>query len=395
MVVRKWLDNNFYGAIWSLVFQGQIAEWSIGGGANRYDGDHFGNITWMEHPGTNWPGYVWYRNNGLKNEFNIYGKINARISGSISGFADLQFRSVGYALSGRDDDMRNLTQKHSYGFFNPKAGLFWNNGGGSDAYLSVAVAHREPTRSDFTDASGDAEVTPRPERLTDFEGGYTFRTADLSLGVNLYYMHYHDQLVPTGKISNTGYPVMTNVAVSYRTGIELTCSYRPSRIIGLKMNMTLSSSKIRNFRNYFFNYNTSDWSEEYTWSDLGNVDIAYSPGVVSSAEVQIDPLKNLGFRLTGKYIGKQYFDNTMSDDRSVDPYYFCNMTTEYTFSAGKMKEAAVRLAVNNFTDVLFGGNLYENNAYGGMWTEDGVEKTWSYFFPQAGINYMLGFSLTF
>ncbi|MCK7539186.1 MAG: hypothetical protein MZV63_53815 [Marinilabiliales bacterium] len=43
----------------------------------------------------------------------------------------------------------------------------------------------------------------------------------VALGVNLYYMHYRDQLVPTGRISNTGYPIMTNVPESYRTGVEL------------------------------------------------------------------------------------------------------------------------------------------------------------------------------
>jgi iron complex outermembrane receptor protein len=31
---------------------------------------------------------------------------------------------------------------------------------------------------------------------------------------------------------------------------------------------------------------------------------------------------------------------------------------------------------------------YESNAYGGTWYEDGVEKTWSYYFPQAGTNFM-------
>jgi iron complex outermembrane receptor protein len=38
---------------------------------------------------------------------------------------------------------------------------------------------------------------------------------------------------------------------------------------------------------------------------------------------------------------------------------------------------------------------YENNAYGGMWTEDGVEKSWAYYFPQAGITYTAGISLSF
>jgi len=261
--------------------------------------------------------------------------------------------------------------------------------------LSVSVAHREPTRSNFTDATGDADVTPRAERLTDFEGGYSYKTAKLSLNLNLYYMLYHDQLVPTGKISNTGYPVMTNVPESFRTGAELSCSYRPSDIITMRMNMTLSNNKIRDFRNYFFNYNTSDWSEEYTWEDLGSVDIAYSPRIISSAEMEIKPLKNVALSFNGKYVGKQYFDNTMRESRTIDPYYTFNMFLDYTLTLRDKGQAVLKLSVNNFTDGLFGNNHYESNAYGGMWAEDGVEKTWAYYFPQAGINYMIGLSFSF
>ncbi|MEZ5021185.1 MAG: hypothetical protein R2756_13910 [Bacteroidales bacterium] len=90
-------------------------------------------------------------------------------------------------------------------FFNPKAGLFWSNGSGSEAFVSAAVAHRGPADR-LQDAAGDPAATPGRERLTDFEGGYSFHNPDYALGVNLYYMWYRDQLVPAGKISSTGIP---------------------------------------------------------------------------------------------------------------------------------------------------------------------------------------------
>lgn len=390
LVQRKWLDNNFYGAVWSLVRPGAVAEWTLGGAVSRYDGDHFGNIIWMEYPGSVTPGYEWYRNNGLKDEFNVYGKINARITGSISGFADLQYRQIGYRFDGPDDDMKDLTASHMFRFVNPKTGLFWSDGSGSDAFLSVSVAHREPSRSDFKEAAGDDDATPRPERLTDLEGGYSFRNGQVALGINLYYMHYSDQLVPTGQISNTGYPVMTNVPESFRTGMELSGSYSPATVVSLKANLTLSRSRIKDFRNYYFNYNTSDWSEDYLWSDLGDVDIAYSPRITGSAEIELNPHKNLGLRLTGKYVGKQYFDNTMSEERTINPYFVSNISAGYEIHLKGVEELMLRLTVNN----LF-NTMYENNAYGGMWTEDGDEKTWAYFFPQAGVNFTAGVSVTF
>ncbi|MCU0458641.1 MAG: TonB-dependent receptor [Bacteroidales bacterium] len=390
MVQRKWLDNLFYGAVWSLIKDGTSTEWTLGGAINRYDGDHYGTILWMEHPGNITPGYEWYRNNGLKDEASIYGKVNSALTGSLNAFLDLQLRHIRYRFEGPDDDMKDLGGSHRFLFFNPKAGLFWNNGSGSEAFVSAAVAHREPTRADYKDAAGDPEATPGRERLTDFEGGYTFRDSRAALGINLYYMSYRDQLVPTGKISSTGYPIMTNVPVSFRTGIELTGSYRPSPVAALKLNLTLSRSRIRDFINFYFNYNTDDWSEEYLQNDLGTVDIAYSPRITGSAELEVNPLKNLRLNLTGKYVGMQYFDNTMSSDRTIDPYFVSNLSAAYEIRMKRAGELTLRFMVNN----LFNAQ-YENNAYGGMWTEDGEEKTWAYFFPQAGINYTAGISLSF
>jgi len=390
VVQQKWLDNLFYGAVFSLIKQSNRTEWTFGGALNRYDGDHFGKLKWMEYPGKITPGHEWYRNNGLKDEINVYGKVNTALTASLSAFLDLQLRNISYRFEGPDDDMKELDGSHRFLFFNPKAGLFWSNGSGSEAFVSAAVAHREPTRSDFKDAAGDPDATPDRERLTDFEGGYTYRNARAAIGINLYYMWYRDQLVPTGRISNTGYPIKTNVPESYRAGVELSGSYRPSKMVAVKMNMTLSRNRILDFRNHYFNYNTDDWSEEYLYKDLGSVDIAYTPRFTGSAELEVNPAERLSVRLAGKYVGRQYFDNTMSSNRAIDPYFVSNLSAAYGIEMRKAGELTFRFMVSN----LF-NTLYENNAYGGMWTENGEEKTWAYYFPQAGINYTAGISLSF
>jgi len=390
VVQRKWMANNFYGAVWSLVRKGERTEMIAGGGLNRYDGDHFGKILWMQNGGKYFPGYEWYRNRGLKDEINLYGKANTRLTHTLSSYIDLQYRYIVYSIKGPDDDMRDLTQDHDYGFFNPKAGLFWRNGAGSEAYISLAVAHREPSRSNFTDAAGDIGATPRAERMTDTEAGYSFKTPTFLINVNLYFMDYHNQLVPTGEISNVGYSIMTNVDKSYRIGTELSGSYKPNNIIGINASLTLSRNKIKNFRNYFINYNTSDWSEDYVYRYLGTVDIAYSPGLIASGELEIHPLKSLVFRITNKYVGKQYYDNTMSDERMISPYFVSNASVDFTRETKSIGEISMRLIVNNIYD-----NMYESNAYGGMYGEDGIEKTWAYFFPQAGTNFLFSFGLKF
>jgi iron complex outermembrane recepter protein len=390
MVERKWMSNTFYGAVWSLTRKGAKTDLTLGGGINRYDGDHFGKILWMQNAGPYIPGYEWYRNRGLKDEINLYGRTSTELTSSLSSYVDMQLRYISYTIKGPDDDMHDLTLGHYFTFFNPKAGLFWRNGTGSEVYASVAVAHREPTRSDFTNAAGDASATPKPEKMTDMETGYSFKSAPLVFNLNIYLMNYHNQLVPTGQISNVGYSIMTNVEKSYREGIELSTNFTPSKNYGVNANITLSRNKISDFRNYYTEYNTSDWSSIYTYSDLGTVDIAYSPSVTGSATMEYTPAENLSLCLTGKYVGKQYYDNTMSNDRKIDPYFVSNFSAGYAITTKSMGEIDMRLQVNNILN-----NKYQSNAYGGMWREDAVEKTWAYFFPQAGTNYMfsIGFKL--
>ncbi len=88
--------------------------------------------------------------------------------------------------------------------------------------------------------------------------------------------------------------------------------------------------------------------------------------------------------------GKQYFDNTMNSERIIDPYFVNNVRIDFVPVALSMKGAELQLLVNNIFNTK-----YESNAYGGNWFEDGVEKTWSYYFPQAGTNFMMRLSLKF
>jgi len=390
LIRRKWMANDFYGLVWSLNYRKDRIEATAGGGLNNYAGDHYGRIIWMQYPGNVPVNYQWYLNDGNKGEFSIYGKINYSLSDKISLFTDLQYRYIRYKMSGSDDDLKNISQEHVFNFFNPKAGLFFSLSQNQDAYFSLSVANREPTRTDFKEASGDPGATPQKETLYDAEAGYSFRSMNYSAGINLYCMFYKDQLVPTGELSSTGYSIMTNVENSYRTGAELSARLNPVKLIEWRLNTTLSSNKIVDFVEYYIDYNTSDWSEEYQSKSLGNTDIAYSPSLIASSDLNIKILKNTGIHFISKYVGRQYFDNTMSNERMIDPYFVNNLRIDFEPVIPKMKGAQFQLLVNNIFN-----NMYESNAYGGNWYEDGEEKTWAYYFPQAGINFMVRIGLTF
>ena len=80
----------------------------------------------------------------------------------------------------------------------------------------------------------------------------------------------------------------------------------------------------------------------------------------------------------------------MNTERMIDPYFVNNLRIDYEPVIPKTKGVILQLLVNNILN-----SKYESNAYGGNWYEDGNEKTWSYFFPQAGINLMIKAALTF
>ncbi len=390
LIQRKWLSNDFYGLIYSLNYKGNRLEANLGGGLNLYSGDHYGRIIWMKNPGNIEMDHQWYLNNGEKGEMSLYGKASYSFTKRFSLFGDLQYRYIKYELKGFDDDLKDISQGHRYNFFNPKAGLFFSIAPDRDAYLSLSIANREPTRADFKEAAGDPASMPLPERLYDIEAGYKMRTGKSSFGLNLYGMIYKDQLVPTGELSNVGYPITTNVSKSYRAGVEFTAGIIPSDFVEWNFSLTFSKNRISDFIEYYTDYNTSDGTSEYKGRALGAVDIAYSPSFTGSSDLSLKLHRTVNLHFISKYAGKQYFDNTMNNERIIDPYFVNNVRIDFVPVALSLKGAELQLLVNNIFNTE-----YESNAYGGNWFEDGVEKTWSYYFPQAGTNIMMRLSLKF
>ena len=312
------------------------------------------------------------------------------ISDKLSVYGDLQYRYIKYNLEGDDDDLKNIDQTHRFSFFNPKAGVFLSIASNQEAYLSFSVANREPTRTDFKEASGDNGSTPESERLFDTELGYRLRFAKSSFALNLYGMIYRDQLVPTGELSNVGYPIMTNVEKSYRAGAELIAGFIPADFIGWDFSLTLSRNKIIDFTEHYIDYNTDDWSSEYKSRKIGTSDIAYSPSLTGSSDISIRIIPQITLHFISKYVGKQYFDNTMDSERMLDPYFLNNLMIDIEPGTKHIRGASIQLLVNNIFNAK-----YESNAYGGNWYEDGAEKSWAYYFPQAGVNFMVKLGLKF
>ncbi len=391
LIRQKWLNNYFYGGNLTGNYKALRSTISFGVGWNHYDGDHYGKIVWAQVARLGDYNRNWYFNTGLKTEYNIFAKWNYRINEHLSFMTDLQYRSINYQIKGTHDDLRDLTQKHNFNFFNPKAGISYAINPRNNFYFSFGVSHREPSRSIYRDADPNQNI--RSERLMDYELGYKIIRTKLSVNANLYFMDYKDQFVLTGKINNVGAPIMTNVPNSYRAGIEVSSVWQITRKLMWNANLSLSQNKIKNLTEYIDNWNYWDnpATEPYQYPKyLGTTDISFSPGVIAGSNLTLTPLKNLQIAWISKYVGRQYIDNTSSKERSLNPYWVNNLRFDYSIHLRGIKSLGFMLSLNNIFDAA-----YETNAWVYRYVYNGVKSEMNGYFPQAKFNFMGGIKLKF
>ncbi len=380
LIRRKNLDNHFYGFTWSLNYAIDKLVLVAGGSGNIYDGLHFGNVIWAEYAQTAGYNHRWYENTGKKQDLNIYVKAQYQAARKLSLYGDLQLRGITYTLEGIDDDLRDITQTHDFLFFNPKAGVFYQVNREQSFYLSFAVANREPNRSNYTDADPDGTM-PKSETLYDSELGYHFNSDKFNASVNAYYMYYHDQLVLTGAINDVGKGIMTNVPKSLRFGIEMIGEAQLSSTLKASANFTLSRNRIIDFTEFVDNWDTGGQLID----SIGNTNLAFSPSATAGAELSWAFSKGFEAALNGKYVSRQYIDNTSSVDRSLDPYFVTNFRLSWSLEPKFIRGLEFSLNVNNLLNAEYEANawVYRYYSEGSYGKEDG-------YFPQAGINFMAG-----
>jgi iron complex outermembrane recepter protein len=387
LIRQKWLDNVFYGFTGSVNYTKRGFKVTLGGGWNQYYGKHYGTVIWAKHMDINQINHQYYNSNGTKNDFNIFAKTSYQLSDYLSLFADVQFRRITHAIAGTDDgDNINITQSHEYKFFNPKAGLTFTPNEHHSFSGFFGVGHREPTRDDFVDADVSNPVV-RPERLNDLEIGYNFKSSFLKLGVNYYYMSYKDQLILTGKINDVGSAIMTNVDKSNRSGLEFTGGLQILKNLTWAMNATFSRNIIKKFAEYIDNYDT--WPQQ-TVNNLGDTKIAFSPEVVAGSCLGYNITKSISIKLLSKYVGKQYIDNTQSEDRRLNSYFVNDLRINCKFKSRYVRSIEPFVMINNLFDVK-----YETNAWVYQYLENSQHYVLDGYFPQAGTNLMIGLSLKF
>lgn len=406
-IVREAMDNNYFVLNSDLRYSSERLAVTAGVNLSRYDGDHIGKVLWNDVLGDDYDysSHKWYLNNGLKQEANAFVRAEWAPLNWMTAYADMQYRGVWLDMSGPEDDQIPLDYSCQWQFLNPRAGISFHWDSRQKAYISAALGHREPGRSDIkeniknawvADQAGVANegVSLKPEKMLDLEVGYTYYSDKISASANFYLMEYWDMLLETGRLSNVGYAIKENVDRSWRRGLELAVSWQAVSWMKADANLTLSRNQIKDYTEYVQNID-ENWEPtgRVTTMTYGKTTMLMSPSMTGMARLNFTPfcnvcnnsLKTTMLSIGGKYVGRQYLDNTMTGSRSIPAYFTADLSLmhEFDMNCGKL---SLGLYVNN----LFNKKYY---ADGWCWKNymesEGTIVDGIGIYPQAPANYML------
>jgi len=392
LIRRRWLDNDFIGAIGNINYKpNTLLNFVLGGGYNTYYGRHNGEVIWAQFSNVNDFKPRYYDDKATKTDGNVYLKTMIRPTDKLTAFVDLQYRSVGYTFMGFDTSLvvaQELTAK--YGFFNPKVGINYLLTQNTNVYASYAIANKEPNRDDFVQST--VKSRPKSEQLNDLEIGVSHRLKNFSVALNYYDMQYKNQLVLNGQINDVGAYNRVNVASSYRRGVELELNANVTKYFTFNGNVTLSQNKVKEYYEFIDNYDIYPGQDTVKHT---NTDISFSPNVIAAANFIFKPIKDLEIGFLNKYVGKQYLDNTQNNQRAIHDYFVTDFRVNYTIRTSLIKEINLIAIIYNLSNTL-----YETNGYNYTYTmtdSSGDKKMYSsnYIAPAAPTHFMIGLNLKF
>lgn len=397
LVRRKAMWNNFGGAMASATYSGERLDAAVGAAWNRYAGDHFGRVLWVKNYVNDnlLPGHEYYRNSSVKDDANVFAKATWEVARGLALWGDVQYRHISHRIEGDHDvwdwingRMQTLDVDRNYDFFNPKVGAYYDITDNHALYASFGVAHKEPTRDNFTNAKFGEN--PLSERLMDVEAGYKLNYEKVSAGVNLYYMRYKDQILPTGELNDIGEALSTNVPDSFRAGVELTFGWQIAKWFRWDVFGTFSRNRILDYTDYLYD---EDYVEDVMTDFRGNTTIAFSPSIIAGNVFTFN-VKGFYGALQTNYVSKQYLTNSERKELSLPGYCITTLRASYRFALPRMKYLELGITVNNLLNAKYSSSGF---GYSGVTYSGGVATRNDYagYFPQATIGALGSVTLSF
>ena len=384
VIVRRWLDNDFYVLNFNANYKDEKVNFISGISYSNYTGDHFGEVIWGSNlsSGTSIQDR-YYFSDAKKTDISVFSKATYSISEKISAYLDLQGRFVSYQTEGLTSDRNPLDVNAKFNFFNPKAGFIYKIAAQNSVYLSYARANREANRNDFENGVSS------PEILDDIELGWRYKSDQIQLNTNMYYMSYKNQLVLTGAIDDVGAPIRATSGESFRLGLEIDADIKLNDQFSIKSNAAFSTNKNEDFKAPI-NGNLIN---------LGNTPLSFSPNTIIGNMFIYQPSSNLQISFLSKYVGEQFMSNLNSRVSGLDvldSYFTSDLNFVYEIATKKVFDAIIisGLINNIFNTEYVDRGYYYTYDYpdenGNTITGDGAG-----YYPQATRNFLVGVTLKF
>jgi iron complex outermembrane receptor protein len=333
---------------------------SVGGTASDYHRDHWlairPNLDDRE-----------YTNTGVKREAAAFIKAT-RIAGRLRIGADVNVRYAHFLYEPSSNSGIH-PQPVTWSLINPKLGATWDADANLSFFATAGRSWREPARSDLLAGADDinhenandliplSQVTP--EKVDDYEAGFTWRGASATLTGNLFAMEFHNEIAAIGQIALTGAPLRKNVPESYRRGVELEANTSLPRGGTVSGNFAFMRARIAEY---------DDKPAGVVYHDIEPV---LTPPITANVRWDSPAARRLGFGLAARYIDRMHLAND-GNDKLVVP-------------AATVLDASIRGGRGAWNWVLEINNLLDADAYTSGYT-DGTDR---YLMPLATRNVML------
>lgn len=324
------LSSNFFGIIGNYNYTPDTYDINIGMSANGYNRNHSMVILPNENVDI-------YNNIGYKNEYSTYFKVKHDID-VLTLFADVQYRYVTFRYNG-DVDL----QAKDWSFFNPKIGFTFTLDEKTSFYSSIGKSHREPTRSDMFGGEDNLVefINVTPEEVLDYELGINYKSENLVLQGNFYYMDFDNEITLLGSLGSYSLQQFGNVEQSYRAGLELDFTWKVHEDVTFKYNGNFSDNQI------------SDQGIEF--------EPLYTPKVINNFAVNMHK-DDFFVEISAKHHSKSYLD--FANENVTPSFIVTNMImgvdrTKYAVNLSVLNILGVDYFTNGYMD---GGvrNFYVN-----------------------------------
>ena len=364
---------------WDGGWIGQL-QWTHDGGRGTlqsglalhlHRGHHYGEVLWAQfYPPQVAPNHRYYDYEVGKRTVQPFVQETWNLGRKWTLLGGVTWTSHRYKLE--KDRRKNVHFTETYSFLLPRFGVAWHATDHLNLFANVSRGGREPAFRDIYDPQDfySERTRLREEKLTDYELGGEYRWSAGFAKLNLYWLHFDNEIVWAGALDDSGVPITANGARSNHRGIELETGWNPRPRWGAHLALSYSLNTFSHFTEFDWDGNPLDHSGNRIagvpeW--LGTLQLSGGYGPVDAS-------------LTFRYVGHFYLDNTENlrkhpdlrsapdfIDRTNDDYLVTNLALRLDLGAAVAdligaKKASLDVRINNLTDELYTTFGYMNGS---------------------------------